>query len=119
MNKRIYLILVAALLLCVGSMKAVPAHPRALKVQQPDGSYVTLRLQGDEWRHFQATLDGYSVVKDTRGFYVYAEKQNGLLLPTAQVAHDEAERTASEQAFLADMKKYQVIAPLTMPTSGD
>ena len=107
MNKRIYLILVAALLLCVGSMKAVPAHPRALKVQQPDGSYVTLRLIGDEWRHFQATLDGYSVVKDTRGFYVYAEKQNCLLLPTAQVAHDEAERTASEQAFLADMKKYQ------------
>ena len=107
MNKRFYLILVAALLLCVGSMKAVPAHPGAVKVQQPDGSYLTLRLIGDEWRHFETTLDGYSVVKDNKGFYVYAKKQNGLLQPTALVAHDEAERTASEQAFLADVKKYQ------------
>ena len=106
MNKRFYLIIVA-LLLCVSGMKAVPAHPGTVKVQQPDGSYVTLRLIGDEWRHFQTTLDGYSVVKDTRGFYVYAEKQNGQLQPTALVAHDEAERTASEQAFLADLKKYQ------------
>lgn len=106
MNKRFYLLLVMALLLCVSSMKAVPAHPGAVKIQQPDGSYVTLRLLGDEWRHFQTTLDGYSVVKDARGFYVYAEKKDGQLQPTAQVAHDEAERSVSEQAFLADVKKY-------------
>ena len=107
MNKRFYLILVMALLFCVGSMKAVPAHPGVVKVQQPDGSYVSLRLVGDEWRHMQTTLDGYSVVKDARGFYVYAKEQGGRLLPTAQVAHDEAERTAKEQAFLTDVKKYQ------------
>ena len=107
MNKRFYLILVAALMLCVGSMKAVPAHPKAMKVQQPDGSYVTLRLVGDEWRHMQTTLDGYSVVKNSRGYYVYAEKKNGQLQPTAHVAHDEAERSESEQAYLTDVKKYQ------------
>lgn len=107
MNKRFYLMVVAVLFLCVDSMKAVPAHPGAVKVQQPDGSYVSLRLIGDEWRHFQTTLDGYSVVKDNKGFYVYAEKQNGQLLPTGLVAHDEAERTTMEQAFLADVKKYQ------------
>ena len=106
MNKRFYLFLVMALLLCVSSMQAVPAHPGAVKIQQPDGSYVTLRLLGDEWRHFQTTLDGYSVVKNARGFYVYAEKKDGQLQPTAQVAHDEAERSVSEQSFLADVKKY-------------
>ena len=88
-------------------MMAVPAHPRPVKVQQPDGSYITLRLVGDEWRHFQTTLDGYSVVKSNRGFYVYAEKKNGQLHPTERVAHDVPNRSADEQAFLAGVKKYQ------------
>ena len=96
------------LLLCAISMMARPAHKAANKVQQPDGTYVTIRLHGDEWRSFNTTDDGYSVVKDDRGYYVYAELKDGQLKATAQVAHDLAERSASEQAFLADVKKYQV-----------
>lgn len=93
-------------LLCTAVVWAVPAHPGMVKVQQPDGSYVTLRLLGDEWRHFQTTSDGYSVVKNSRGYYVYAEKKDGQLQPTAHVAHDEAQRTSSERAFLTSVKKY-------------
>lgn len=74
---------------------------------QPDGSYITLRLLGDEWMNFNTTVDGYSVVKDYRGYYVYAEKKDGRLQSTARVAHDVAERSADEQAFLAGVKKYQ------------
>lgn len=96
------------LLLCAISMMARPAHKAANKVQQPDGTYVTIRLHGDEWRSFNTTDDGYSVVKDDRGYYVYAELKDGQLKATAQVAHDLAERSASELAFLADVKKYQV-----------
>jgi M6 family metalloprotease-like protein len=107
MNKKFYLLIVV-LLMCVCNMKAVPAHPGTIKVQQPDGSYVTLRLVGDEWQHFQTTADGYSVVKNQQGYYVYAEKKNGQLLATAMVAHDETERTVSEQAYLSTVKKYQV-----------
>ena len=99
--------LIAVLLMCVCSMKAIPAHPGTIKVQQPDGSFVTLRLVGDEWQHFQTTADGYSVVKNQQGYYVYAEKKNGQLQATALVAHDEAERTVSEQAYLSTVKKYQ------------
>jgi M6 family metalloprotease-like protein len=88
-------------------MQAVPAHPGTVKVQQPDGSYITLRLVGDEWLSFNTTADGYSVVKDQRGYYVYAEQKDGRLQPTARVAHDESERSADEQAFLAGVKKYQ------------
>ena len=76
-------------------------------MQQPNGSFVTLRLVGDEWQHFQTTADGYSVVKNQQGYYVYAEKKNGHLEATAFVAHDEAERTASEQSYLSAVKKYQ------------
>ena len=105
MFRKCCLLLFMALLLGISSMKGVPAHPLPVKVQQPDGTYVTLRLVGDEWCHFQTTLDGYSIIKDTRGYYVYAQKQGGQLQPTAQVAHDEAERTASEWAFLAGVSK--------------
>ncbi len=106
MNKRFFL-LIAVLLMCVCSIKAVPAHPGTIKVQQPNGSFVTLRLVGDEWQHFQTTADGYSVVKNQQGYYVYAEKKNGQLEATALVAHDEAERTVSEQTYLSTVKKYQ------------
>jgi M6 family metalloprotease-like protein len=88
-------------------MMAVPAHPGAVKLQQPDGSYVTLRLVGDEWCHFNTTLDGYSVVKNNRGYYVYAEKMDGQLQPTEYVAHDVADRSAVELVYLAGVKKYQ------------
>ena len=104
--KRILLLSVISLF-CAVAMMAVPAHPRSVKVQQPDGSYITLRLVGDEWCHFNTTLDGYSVVKSNRGFYVYAEKKNGQLQPTERVAHDVANRSADELAFLAGVKKYQ------------
>lgn len=104
--KRI-LFLSVTLLWCAMSAIAVPAHPGTVQVRQPDGSYVTLRLVGDEWLSFNTTADGYSVVKDQRGYYVYAHLKDGMLQPTARVAHDVAERTADEQAFLASVKKYQ------------
>ena len=99
-----------ALLLCANQLMAVPAHPKAVKVQQPDGSYLTIRLCGDEWMHFTTTDDGYSVVKDSRGNYVYAELKGGELKATAQVAHDAAERMAGEQSFVRNLQKYQAPA---------
>lgn len=99
-----------ALMLCANQMMAVPAHPKAVKVQQPDGSYLTIRLCGDEWMHFTTTDDGYSVVKDSRGYYVYAELKGGELKATAQVAHDAAERMAGEQSFVKNLQKYQAPA---------
>ena len=56
---------------------AIPAKREAVRVTQPDGSTVTILLHGDEWKHFITTFDGYTIVKDTRGFYVYAEKLGG------------------------------------------
>ena len=89
------------------SMMAVPANRKAVNVTQPDGTTVTIQLLGDEWQHFNTTTDGYSVVKNQQGYYVYAEKKNGELKATQMVAHNAQERKANEQAFLQNMKKYQ------------
>lgn len=98
------------MLLGAVSLWAIPAHPGTRKVQQPDGTYVTIRLVGDEWCHFHTTTDGYSVVQDSRGYYVYAENKDGRLQATACVAHDEGDRTASEREYLSTVNKYQAPA---------
>ena len=106
--KKILLLLVGVL--TAVAVQAVPAHPNPVKVQHPDGTYVTIRLHGDEWLNFTTTEDGYSVIKDSRGYYVYANLKEGKLQPTTQVAHDAKLRTVAEKAFLADVKKYQAPA---------
>ena len=62
MMKKILLSMAAVMTAIV--MQAVPANPQPVKVQQPDGTYVTIKLNGDEWMNFTTTEDGYSVVKD-------------------------------------------------------
>ena len=105
MKKIVFLFV--ALWMWVMTTMAVPAHPGMIQVRQPDGSYLTLRLIGDEWMRFNTTADGYSVVKDHRGYYVYAERKDGKLQPTGRVAHNVAERSTDELAFLTGVKKYQ------------
>ena len=51
-------------------MLAVPATPYPVKVTQPDGSELTVRLNGDEFYHFYTTDDGYTV------FDVYLVSEN-------------------------------------------
>ena len=106
--KKILLVIAAVMTAMV--MQAVPANPQPVKVKQPDGTYVTIQLHGDEWLNFTTTEDGYSVVKDSRGYYVYAELKGQQLRPTAQIAHDALQRSASETAFLANVRKYQTPA---------
>ncbi len=89
---------------------AVPAHRGAAKVRQPDGSYVTLRLHGDEWLNFHTTDDGYSVVKDHRGYYVYAQLKDQRLEATEHIAHDVTERSAAEKEWLEGVRKFQAPA---------
>ena len=101
-------LLLLALLINIGMAKAVPAHPRATKVLQPDGSYVTVKLHGDEWLNYNTTTDGYSIVKNADGYYVYAQLSNGKLLPTTTVAHDADQRSAEEQRYVAGIDKWQV-----------
>ena len=100
--------IVVMLVIITVSIMAIPAHKKPIQVTQPDGTTVTIQLHGDEWLHFNTTADGYSVVKNQQGFYVYAEKKNGELKATQMVAHNAQERKANELAFLQNVKKYQV-----------
>ena len=50
--------------------RAVPAWHTPQTVVQPDGSRITLTLQGDEWLHYYAKDDGTPVFKNEQGYYV-------------------------------------------------
>ena len=87
-------------------MQAIPAKRGNVTVTQPDGTTITIQLHGDEWNNFTTTTDGYTVKQNARGYYMYAQKENGVLKATQMVAHDANQRSAKEQAYLAGVKKY-------------
>ena len=90
----------------VSNSMAIPALRQKVTVTQPDGTTVTIMLHGDEWHHFTTTDDGYTVEKNKQGYYVYAHKVNDELRATSIVAHNQADRKATEVAFLQTVKKY-------------
>ncbi len=105
--KQKFLPTLTAALLCTGATFAIPANKRPVTVTQPDGSQLTLQLVGDEWNHFYRTTDGYTLAKDNRGYYTYARLDaTRQLVPTQQIAHDEAMRSSNETAFLAGVQRY-------------
>ena len=107
MKKR-FCLFVVAVLLSLGSVHAVPARPGVMRLAQPDGSYVDLCQHGDEYMHFTTTDDGYTVVKDSRGYWVYAALRDGSLIPTAHVAHTADARSAREKSYLSNIDRYQM-----------
>lgn len=86
--------------------QAIPADPTPTTVQQSDGTTLTLRLVGDEFFHYNTTLDGYTVVQNQAGEYEYAMTVQGYLVPSGVMAHDAANRSAAELQLLAQVGKH-------------
>ena len=66
----------------------VPACPEPARITQPDGSVVTIRLIGDEFSNRTVTTDGYTLLRNADGAYVYANLGvDGQLTPTLSLIH--------------------------------
>ncbi len=87
---------------------AIPAHKGMVKMPQPDGTLVTINLVGDEFYHFNTTADGYTIVLNDLGAYVYAQRDGMGLSASNVLAHDEGHRSADERAFLSTLTKRMV-----------
>ena len=75
---------------------------------QPDGTMLSVCLEGDEFYHFNTTTDGYTIMLNEAGAYVYARQDGMSLVATQVLAHDAENRSAEENALLAGMSKYLV-----------
>lgn len=95
---------IVLLLFCMMAMlraSAVPAYPYPVTVTQPDGTTLEIQGHGDEFYHFTTTVDGYTIVKNDAGYYVYAQLENNRLVPTTRIARNQVQRSASDLTFLA------------------
>ena len=87
------------LLLFVGyclTSSAVPADPTPIRVKQPDGTTLTVRLRGDEFFHFHETLDGVPLARNAKGGFCYAKMNDGRLVASDILAHEAAQRPYAE-----------------------
>ncbi len=70
---RWFLALWAIALFAACPAEAVPVCPEGVLVKQPDGSFFSLYLRGDEYFSWTETAEGYPIVQDpSDGFWKYA-----------------------------------------------
>lgn len=85
-----------------------PAKRTPVTVTQPDGSELTLVLMGDEYFHFHVTADGVPVRVADDGYYYYLTDDAVTLSPL--VAHDAADRTLAEKAYVASLDREAIFS---------
>jgi len=107
------LILVCLLLMAVALVASVviasarPMSPGFFVRTQADGSKITVSMLGsDECITIGQTADGYTVLPDAKGVFVYATlDKKGELVATNVKANDPGKRGAAEKAFVAKLAK--------------
>lgn len=66
---------------------SAPMENVSVRVHQPDGAILECLASGDEYYNWLHDSEGYTIVQDpSTGFYVYAVRAKGRLLPSALVA---------------------------------
>jgi M6 family metalloprotease-like protein len=103
---------VLATLLLLGSrilvepLFAVTAYPYPVQITQRDGTLLTIIMQGDEKVKWAKTLDGYTLVYNSKGVYEYASLDAaGDLIPSGIKATEVQGRSLTELSFLAKTPK--------------
>jgi M6 family metalloprotease-like protein len=76
-------------------------NPEAFTIQQADGSSLSMRVIGNTSLHYTETIDGYTILPNTKGIYEYAERNGDDLMPSGIQAHLADERTSSELDFIS------------------
>lgn len=103
MKKKLILFLLA----CLTSVAtwAVKADPTPVTITQPDGTKLTIMLNGDEDLHWYTTIDGVLLVQDNMTYYVAQVNADGSLTATTTLAHEASQRSVAEKAVIAAQNK--------------
>ena len=97
--KQIILFLMA-LCFSVSTAHAAKANQTPFTVRQADGSTLMVVLHGDESYSWYTTLDGVMLSHVNQSFFISSINQQGLLLPTTQLAHEAQQRSTAEQQLV-------------------
>lgn len=89
---------------------AVNAKPGLISARQPDGTTIEVRLSGTELHHLATTADGYPLIADENGFYMFADIDDaGEIVSTGLRATAPSERDAATKQRLASLNAEAVI----------
>lgn len=88
------------------SLLAVIAYPYPVEITQPDGSKLTIILKGDEHVKWTQTVDGYSILKNSKGVFEYAVKNSkGDMIPSGVRVSNIEKRSNAEVQLLQKTSK--------------
>ncbi len=91
------------------TIKGIPASNVKFDFIQPDKTKLTITLKGDEYYNGYFTTDNVCIVNKGDGWY-YAFVENGSILPSSLLAHDETDRSTEEIKFCGDNKELLLTA---------
>jgi len=88
------------------SAYGVIAYPFPIEIIQPDGTKITIITKGDEHLKWAQTIDGYSIMRNSRGIYEYTMLSGTMdMIPSGIQAKNVPERSSSDILFLSNTKK--------------
>lgn len=96
------------------TVQAVPAKSALRTIKQSDGSSIQVRLAGDEWHHSFITSDGYALSRADNGD-MYYRTTDGV---STIMAHDAAQRSATEKAFISSNAEKMTLQSLFTTTQS-
>ena len=106
-------VLILITLLCHLASHASTGWPYPITVSQPDGTQLTIRINGDADFNWVSTLDNVVLKQVGNGYYIANIDTNGMLSSSGTLAHDADKRSSAEQSLC---KKQDVKAFLTVNT---
>ncbi|MDD3322207.1 MAG: M6 family metalloprotease domain-containing protein [Paludibacter sp.] len=89
---------------------AVKAFPDPITVKQPDGTLLTVVLNGDEFHHYKTTEDGYVLKENLKGVYYYAKLNANLKLVGSNVlAKNPNQRSLDDYRFFKSIDRKNIL----------
>ena len=114
--------ILATLALLAGALQillAVPAYPGKIKVTQPDGSVLTIRIHGDEWFHYVTDEAGRVVAQDADGFYRPVEMPTSVQQEEARQMRLQAQQIQRQAAQAASGNQGKCRIPVVLVNFSD
>ncbi len=98
---------------------SVPAFPKDISYTQPDGTTVTLRLRGDEHRHWIETPQGYLLEQADNGYMMYAKINDNGKIVASKIPYAGNDAAAATRLKLLKANSLPSVADTKASQSGN